>query len=289
MKSDNFAGASGVSVKPAGPDQSLAALLRPPSLLQTLLAYLHAVLVVAEIELRKLRHDPTELLTRAVQPALWLIIFGQAFSHIRAIPTGNVSYLTFMTPGILAQSLMFISIFYGLSIIWERDAGILQKLLVMPVPRASFVTGKGLGAGVRALSQAVVIFILALLLGVHLTWSWEGMLGSLLAVLAGASFFSTLSMLIAILVKTRERFMGIGQVLTMPLFFASNAIYPLSIMPPWLRIVAQVNPLSYIVDLLRGYLVNGRVPDSLLDWAVLLGAVVVAQILASLTYQKILL
>jgi ABC-2 type transport system permease protein len=286
VKSNSFVDVLAVSTKPA---EELAELLRPPTLKDWVLGYLHGVLVVTEIEIRKLRHDPFELVTRVVQPALWLVIFGEAFSRLRAIPTGNVNYLTFMTPGILAQSLMFISIFYGISIIWERDAGILQKFLVMPVPRASFITGKGLGAGVRALCQAVVIFALALVLGVHLKWSVVGIIGSLLTVLVGSSFFSILSMLLAITVKTRERFMGIGQVLTMPLFFASNAIYPLAIMPDWLRVVAQVNPLSYVVDLLRGYLVNGSVPNAPLDWAVLLIAVVIVQSIASVTYQTIVL
>ena len=286
MKSDSFVNVLDVSIKPA---EELALLLRPPTLGDWLLGYFHGVWVVTEIEIRKLRHDPFELVTRAVQPALWLVIFGEALSRLRAIPTGNVNYLTFMTPGILAQSLMFISIFYGISIIWERDAGILQKFLVMPVPRASFITGKGLGAGVRALCQAVVIFVLALLLGVHLNWSVGAIVGSLLTVLVGASFFSILSMLIAITVKTRERFMGIGQVLTMPLFFASNAIYPLAIMPDWLQVVARVNPLSYVVDLLRGYLVDGNVSNAPLAWGVLLIAVLIVQSIASLTYQTIVL
>ncbi len=118
-------------------------------------SYLQGAATVAELEIRKLRHDPTELLTRAVQPASWLLIFGQAVSAIRAIPTGGISYLAFMTPGIRAQSVMFMSIFYGLTVIWDRDQGIVQKFLVMPVPRLSFVTGKALGAGVRALSQGL--------------------------------------------------------------------------------------------------------------------------------------
>lgn len=282
--SDNYGDALSVTISD---NADLASLLRPPPAWQVLVNYLNGAKVVAEIEFRKLAHDPLELVTRAVQPVLWLVIFGQAFSRIRAIPTGNVSYLTFMTPGILAQSLMFISIFYGLNIIWERDAGILQKFLVMPIPRASFVTGKGLGAGVRAVSQALVIFAVALVLGVNLHWSVGGVLGSILAVIVGASFFSTFSMLVATIVKTRERFMGFGQVITMPLFFASNAIYPISIMPGWLRVVAQVNPLSYVVDLLRGYLVAGSVPNAALDWGVLLGAVAVAQILAARSYHTI--
>jgi len=251
--------------------------------------YLRCSLAVGEMELRKLRHDPTELLTRAIQPVLWLVVFGEAMSKLHAIPSRNVSYIAFMTPGILAQSLMFISIFYGLAIIWDRDAGILQKFLVLPVPRAAFVTGRGLGAGVRALSQGVIVLLLALVLGVHLRWSVAGVIESLLTVVVGASIFATLSMLIAIGVKTRERFMGIGQVLTMPLFFASNAIYPLSIMPGWLSVVARVNPLTYIVDLLRGYLVSGNVPDPLLAWGVLIGVLIVLQVVAGRTYHHVML
>jgi len=83
--------------------------------------------------------------------------------------------------------------------------------------------------------------------------------GVLLAVLLGSGLFSTFSLIIACIVKTRERFMGIGQVLTMPMFFASNAIYPLDLMPPWLRSVAQLNPLTYLVDLLRGLMIVGGV------------------------------
>ncbi|MGI6284946.1 ABC transporter permease [Neomoorella humiferrea] len=252
-----------------------------------IVAYLTGALVVAEMEARKLRHDPTELFTRAVQPVLWLLIFGQAFSRIRAIPTGGINYQTFMAPGILAQSMMFIAIFYGLSIIWDRDQGILQKLLVMPVPRAAFVTGKALGAGIRALSQVVIILFLAFLLRLDIRWSMTGIVFSALAVIVGASFFATLSMIFAALVKTRERFMGIGQVITMPLFFASNALYPIDIMPAWLQVVAKVNPLSYVVQLLREYLLYGAATGSGHAWIVLLGATVIIQVLATYLYPLI--
>jgi ABC-2 type transport system permease protein len=89
-------------------------------------------------------------------------------------------------------------------------------------------------------------------LGVRMDWNPLSLLGVLLAVMLGAAFFSTFSLLIACLVKTRERFMGIGQILTMPLFFASNAIYPIAIMPRWLQVVSHANPLTYQVDALRG-------------------------------------
>jgi ABC-2 type transport system permease protein len=222
-------------------------------------SFIDKTLVIAELEARKLRHDPTELLTRAVQPALWLLVFGEVFTRTRAIPTGSVPYLDFMAPGILAQSVLFIAIFYGIAIIWERDLGIVHKFLASPTPRAALVLGKALSAGVRGVTQAVIIYLLALLLGVKLDWNPLALSGVLLTVILGAAFFSTFSLIIACLVKTRERFMGIGQLMTMPLFFASNAIYPISIMPAWLQVISRVNPLTYEVDALRTLMLSGGV------------------------------
>lgn len=246
---------------------------------------------ITEIEIRKLSHDPIELFTRAVQPMLWLLIFGQVFTQIRAIPTGNLSYLDFMTPGILAQSVLFVAIFYGIAVIWERDLGIVHKFLVSPTPRVALVLGKALSASVRGLSQAVIIFILALVMGVGINWNPIAMLGVLLAVILGAAFFSTFSLILASFLKTRERFMGIGQVLTMPLFFASNAIYPTAIMPPWLQAVAHVNPLSYEVDALRGLmLVNGTSVFGIgTDFAVLILATAIAVVLGARAYPRVVI
>ena len=225
--------------------------------LQGVTGFVSQTLVIAELELRKIRHDPTELLTRAVQPALWLLVFGQVFGRARAIPTGGLPYLDFMAPGILAQSVLFIAIFHGIAIIWERDLGLVHKLLASPTPRSALVLGKGISAGVRALSQVAIVYGLALLLGVRINWHPLALVGVLGVVLLGAACFSTLSLIIACLVKTRERFMGIGQILTMPLFFASNAIYPLSLMPAWLKVISHLNPLTYEVDALRALMLTG--------------------------------
>jgi ABC-2 type transport system permease protein len=211
---------------------------------------------VADVELRKLIRDPTEVLARAVQPILWLVVFGGVFSRIRAIPTGNVSYLSFLTPGILAQSVLFAAIFYGVAVVWERDLGIVHKLLVSPAPRASLVFGKAVSSGFRGVVQAVVIYMTAAALRVEVQWKPQFVLAVLFGVMLGSAIFSTFSLIIACLVKSRERFMGIGQLMTMPLFFASNAIYPMAIMPHWLRGVALVNPLTYLVDALRGLMIG---------------------------------
>jgi ABC-2 type transport system permease protein len=246
-------------------------------------------LVIAELEARKLRHDPSELLTRAVQPALWLLVFGQVFTHIRAIPTGDLPYLDFMAPGILAQSVLFIAIFYGITIIWERDLGIVHKFLVTPTPRAAIVAGKALSAGVRGLSQAVIVYALAAGLGVKIEWNPLALLGVIAIVILGAALFSTFSLIVACLVKTRERFMGIGQVMTMPLFFASNAIYPIAIMPGWLRVIARGNPLTYEVDALRALMLSGgsSTYGLGLDFAVLVVATALLILIAGHLYSKV--
>jgi ABC-2 type transport system permease protein len=222
-------------------------------------SFFNKTLSIAEMEVRKLRHDPTELITRAVQPALWLLVFGEVFARVHIISTGNLSYLSFLAPGILAQSVLFIAIFYGIAVIWERDLGILHKFLVSPTPRQALVLGKALSAGVRALSQVVIIFILAVLIGVGINWNPINLTLVVVVAILASSLFSTFSLIIASLVKTRERFMGVGQILTMPLFFASNAIYPLSMMPSWLQIIARVNPLTYTVDAMRGLMIKGGV------------------------------
>jgi ABC-2 type transport system permease protein len=268
--------------------ERLAEATRPLPRWESLVSFASAALVVAEVEARKLRHDPWEVVTRALQPVLWLTVFGQAVARARLL-SEQEDYLTFMAPGILAQSVMFTSIFYGLAIIWERDAGILQKILVLPVPRASFVTGKALGAGLRALLQAAVVVTVALLLQVRFHLDLFSLVTCALAVLLGAGVFASLSMLLATLLKTRERFMGIGQVLTMPLFFASNAIYPIHLMPAWLQVLAQVNPLTYLVELLRDTLVDGQRFGVIQDWLVLLAWLVLLQAIVSRRYDPVLL
>ena len=219
--------------------------------IQPITGFIDKTFVITEFEVRKLRHDFTELITRALQPALWLLIFGQVFSRSGMMHTGKIPYLDFIAPGILAQSILFVAIFYGINVIWERDLGIVQKFLVSPAPRAALVLGKGFSAGVRTLSQALIVYALSILLGVKLNWSPLALLSVIVIVVLASTLFSTFSLIIACIVKTRERFMGVGQVLTMPLFFASNAIYPTAIMPGWLKVVSHLNPLTYVVDALR--------------------------------------
>ena len=202
------------------------------------------------VELQKLRHDRSELVTRAIQPILWLVIFGTTFSQIRAIPTGGLDYLDFLAPGVIAQSALFVSIFYGIQIIWERDAGVLTKLLVTPTPRAALVAGKAFAAGVRSVAQAVIVVVVAALMGVAMTWNPVRLLGVVVVVMLGAAFFS------------------------------SNALYPIEMMPGWLQVISHVNPLTYEVSALRGLLL-GTPTNYWVDFGVLAGSAIAGIVCAA--------
>ncbi len=249
---------------------------------------LRALWAMWELELRRLKHDRLELYTRAVQPLLWIGVFGPIMGSIRAIPTGGIPYTSFITPGVLIQSTTFVSIFYGLTIVWERESGILKKLLVTPASRASLVVGRAMAAGVRAVFQALVIVPIALLVGVRFYPNPLYFLGALGVIFLSSGGFAALSMLVASFLKTRERFMGIGQALTFPLFFASNALYPVAMMPKALQVFAQVNPMSYVVDAVRSLTITGNLAQLGVDLLAILAFDLVMFAVASLNFRRII-
>lgn len=244
---------------------------------------------IARSELRKVARDPVEVLTRAAQPILWLVVFGQVLSSIRAIPTGSLSYLDFLAPGVLAQSALFSAIFYGIAVIWERDLGIVQKLLVSPASRSALVSGKALAGGLRSILQALIVTIVAAAIGIHLRADLLSIVGVIAIVILGSALFASFSLNVACLVRSRERFMGIGQLMTMPLFFASSAIYPVALMPDWLKVVASLNPLTYMVDALRSLMIVGGVSEHGLatDFGVLSITVIVMIAIAARLYSRL--
>jgi ABC-2 type transport system permease protein len=272
-----------MSVAPAAPRSASA---EPAALLRYARVLVARVGALCLVELQKLRHDRSELYTRAIQPTLWLVIFGLTFTRLDAIPTGGRPYLDFLAPGVLAQSALFISIFYGIQIIWERDAGVLAKLLVTPTPRSALIAGKAFAAGIRAFTQVIVVLVLSAILGVALTTDPLRLAAAAAAVWLAAAFFSCLSMSIAGIVLKRERLMGIGQAIMMPLFFASNALYPVSLMPGWLQAITHANPLSYEVDALRGLLI-GTKAHLAIDFAVLAGAAIVGIAVAARLLERL--
>jgi ABC-2 type transport system permease protein len=209
-------------------------------------------------------------------------------SQVRGITADHTRYLDFLAPGILAQSVLFAAIFYGISAIWERDLGVLHRYMVSPAPRSALVLGKAISSATRGLSQAVVVYLLAVALSIDIDFNPFHLLAVAGLIALGSGLFSTFSLIIACIVKTRERFMGIGQVLTMPIFFASNAIYPIDLMPVWLKAISLANPLTYEVDALRTLMLTGGASKFGLglDCLVLTGTLAVMIAIAQRIYPR---
>ncbi len=246
------------------------------------------MLVMIELELRRPRHDRTEICFRAVQPILWIVTYGPVMSGVKAIPTGGVPYTDFITPGVMIQTTTFVSIFYGLMMVWERDSGILKKLLVTPASRYSMVIGRSMASGVRATFQALIILPIALIIGVRFIPNPSYFALAFIIIFFASGGFAAISILAASFMKTRERFMGIGQAIIMPLFFASNALYPIQLMPPILREFSTFNPLSYVVDAVRGLLITGDLSNLIIDLVAIAVFDIVLFILASISFKRII-
>lgn len=263
----------------APPGGWVEAPLPPVAALRTILG-----MVIAEFH--RVRHEPVTVLTHTAQPLLWLLVFAAALSNVRGLHDTDLPYQVFVVPGVLGQSILSVSLYSGLSIIWERDLGITQRLLASPGPRGAVIAGKALGAAVRVLVQVVIVLAVVAAIGLPIRWAPPVLVGVLLATVAGGALFSCLSMVIASAVRSREQFMGLGQLIMLPLFFASNALYTIELMPGWLRAAALVNPLTYLVEALRRLLV-GVGPDRVLwDLGMLVAATVVLAAVATYAYPR---
>ena len=254
----------------------------------TMMDSLREMFAMIELELRRLKHDRAEIFTRAIQPILWLSVYGTVMSHVKAIPTDGIPYLDYITPGVLLQSTIFVSVFYGLTIVWERETGILKKLLVTPASRYATVIGRSIASGVRAIFQVLIIIPVAVLIGVNFVPNPLYFFTAILIIFFVSGGFAALSIFVASLMKTRERFMGIGQALIMPLFFVSNALYPINLMPTVLQYFAIFNPLIYAVDAVRGLMISGDLTNLPYDIAAIAIFDTIMFAAASISFRKII-
>jgi ABC-2 type transport system permease protein len=216
------------------------------------------IFAMVELEFRRVFHDPTEMITRAIQPILWLVVFGGVMN--RAGVFSNIiksDYTTYVTPGVILQSATFIALAYGIMLVFERESGLLKRLLASPISRFNIIVGRSLAGAIRGSIQYLIIIPLAFLIGAHLTPSLINLTLGYIFITYGLIGFTSISIVVASLLKTRERFMGIIGAITMPLFFASNALYPIEVMPGWVKLIANYNPLTYIISGLRNLLVYG--------------------------------
>jgi ABC-2 type transport system permease protein len=211
---------------------------------------LRAIGIVWRRELIRFRSDRLRAVTSLVQPVLFLFVLGTGLSSLArgGMPAG-LDFKTFMYPGVLAMSVLFTAIFSAGSIVWDREFGFLREMLVAPVSRGAIVIGKCLGGATISTFQGVVILALAGL--AHVPYSPLLILTLIGELLLLAFTLTAFGVMMAARIKQFQAFMALTQMLVMPLFFLSGALYPLNGLPAWLTVLTRIDPLTYIVDPMR--------------------------------------
>jgi daunorubicin resistance ABC transporter membrane protein len=219
----------------------------PPSRLS---ADLRAIKIVWQRELIRFVNDRMRLVTSLIQPILYLFVLGTGLSSLTGIPSnGPVTLRTFMFPGVLALGVVFTAMFSAGSIVWDREFGFLREMLVAPVGRGAIVVGKCLGGATVATLQGSILIAIAGLNGVP--YSIDLIVEMVLLLLLLSFTMTAFGVFLAARMKTMQSFFGLMQMVTMPMFFLSGALYPLKSLPGWLTVLTRINPLTYAVDPLK--------------------------------------
>jgi ABC-2 type transport system permease protein len=210
---------------------------------------LRAVRIVWEREMIRFTKDKLRIVTALVQPFLFLFVLGSGLSRLTSASTGGLNLRTFLYPGILCMAVLFTAIFSAASIVWDREFGFLREMLVAPVHRSSIVIGKCLGGATVASCQGVVVIAIAGLVGVPYD------ITLILAVfgiqLLLAFTLTAFGVMMAARIRQMQAFMALTQMLVLPLYFLSGALFPASNLPTWLTVLNRLNPLTYAVDPMR--------------------------------------
>jgi ABC-2 type transport system permease protein len=215
---------------------------------------LRAMKIVWRRELIRFVNDRMRIVTALVQPLLFLFVLGSGLQRLSSAGTHGVDLKTFIYPGILCISVMFTAMFSAASIVWDREFGFLREMMVAPVRRSSIVIGKCLGGATVACFQGVIVIALAGL--VHVPYAPLLILGIFVLQLALAFAITAFGVMIAVRIKQMQSFMGVMQMVVMPLFFISGALFPAVGLPLWLTILNRIDPLTYAVDPMRKLVFN---------------------------------
>ncbi len=218
------------------------------------------------------------------QPLLFLVALGFGFGPIYQ-KAGEGNYLDFLAPGVIAMSVLFTAIFFGVELIWDKQFGFLKETLVAPVSRFNIMLGRTLGGSTVATIQGVIVFLLTLLIGFRPN-SWAMVLLAVVVMFLIATIFTALGTAIATILNDMHGFQLIMSFLVMPLFFLSGAIFPLQGIPRALEIIARIDPLTYGVDALRATLIGQSFFNFGLDLTILLGLGVLILAVGSLFFSR---
>lgn len=232
----------------------------------------------------KFLRDRQNIVTGLARPFLWLFALGFGLrGSVRPVGSGH-DYISFLVPGLAAMTVIFASIFAAISIVWDREFGFLKELLVAPVPRSSIVVAKMLAGSTMGVVEAALMMALAPLLGARFH-PLGALLGLVLLIPFGMAV-NALGVAIAAGMKSFEGFGGVVNFLIQPIFFLSGALYPVGGLPRSLRVLVLANPMSYVVDCLRGLMLGSNHFALPLDVAVVLATTVVLALVATRRFQR---
>lgn len=209
--------------------------------------------------------NKTRVISGLAFPIIWLVFFGTGMSSSLQIIGGEgVDYILYVFPGIIAMNLIFTSLFSAISIVTDREFGFLREILVAPISRGAIAIGKTLGGATTAFLQALLILILAPIVGIHINLKMVMLLIPAMFLISFA--LTSLGVLIASRLKSSEGASLVFQFVVMPMYFLSGALFPISNLPEWLNIFVRLNPVTYAVDMLRQVvLLNSGVPETLIQ------------------------
>jgi ABC-2 type transport system permease protein len=210
---------------------------------------LRAIKIVWQRELIRYFSDRVRIVTSLVQPVLFLFVLGTGLSGLASQGTGGLNLRTFMYPGILAMTVLFTAIFSAASVVWDREFGFLREMLVAPVRRSSIVVGKCFGGATVATAQGALMIAMAGLVGVP--YSPTLILGVFGLQVLLSFMLTAFGLVVAARVTQIQSYMALTQMLVLPLFFLSSAMFPLTGLPPWLTVLNRIDPLTYAVDPMR--------------------------------------
>jgi len=208
-----------------------------------------AVKIVWQRELIRFSKDKLRIVTALVQPVLFLFVLGTGLSHLASAGTHGVDLRTFVYPGVLCMAVLFTAMFSAASLVWDREFGFLREMMVAPVRRSSLVLGKILGGATVAGFQGLVVICLAGLVGVPYAPLLIIEVFALQLVLAFA--ITAFGVMVAARIRQIQSFMAITQMVMMPMYFLSGAIFPVAGLPAWLSVLNRLDPMTYAVDPMR--------------------------------------
>ena len=292
---------SEVAVKPPGASAGVQ-----DARADTRMASLRAIYIIWYRDILRYWRDRWRLVASLAQPLLFLIVFGSGLSSslkgsASFGASGGLSYIQFMYPGIIGMAILFTAIFGAMSIVWDREFGFLKEVLVAPIDRSSVAIGKALGGTTQAMIQGLILLILAPFVGVKLSLLTVLTMIPLAAVLAFG--LSSFGVALASTMKSMQGFQVVMNLLMMPMFFLSGALFPLSGLPGWMTVLTRIDPASYGIDPLRrvvlsdsgmptavidklGLTINGQVLSIPLEAGIMLAFGVVMLAIAVMSFRR---